>query len=117
MRICVDENIPLLTVRELEALGHDVLDIRGTEHQGLADDRLWRMAQDQGRLFITTDKGFVEHRNESHHGLVVVRLRQPNEAKIHERVMYAFNNIGPDQWSGVTIVLKDAVQSVWRGQI
>ena len=117
MRICVDENIPLVTVNELEARGHDVLDIRGTAHQGISDDLLWRMAQDQGRLFITTDKGFVEHRNESHHGLIVVRLRQPNEMKIHERVMYAFENIETEQWSGVTIVMKDAVQSVWRGQI
>lgn len=30
MKICVDENIPLVTVTALSNLGHDVLDIRGT---------------------------------------------------------------------------------------
>ncbi len=31
MRILVDENIPNITVRELRAMGHDVLDIRVRE--------------------------------------------------------------------------------------
>ena len=34
MKICVDENIPLITVVELRSLGHDVLDIRGTDDRG-----------------------------------------------------------------------------------
>ncbi|CAN5588199.1 hypothetical protein BH10ACI1_BH10ACI1_08910 [soil metagenome] len=40
MKICVDENIPLVTVTELKNLGHDVLDIRGTNEQGLPDNLL-----------------------------------------------------------------------------
>ena len=40
MKICVDENIPLVTVVELRNLGHDVLDIRGTTEQGLTDELL-----------------------------------------------------------------------------
>ena len=31
MKILVDENIPNITVHGLRAMGHDVLDIRGTE--------------------------------------------------------------------------------------
>ncbi len=30
MKICVDENIPLVSVIELKKRGHHVLDIRGT---------------------------------------------------------------------------------------
>ena len=45
MRILVDENIPNITVHELRAMGHDVLDIRGTERQGMFDDELWPFAQ------------------------------------------------------------------------
>ena len=41
MTICVDENIPNITVQELRASGHDVLDIRGTADQGMDDDLLW----------------------------------------------------------------------------
>ncbi len=45
MKVCVDENIPLITVVELRKLGHDVLDIRGTSDQGMSDDRLWERVQ------------------------------------------------------------------------
>jgi predicted nuclease of predicted toxin-antitoxin system len=83
MKICVDENIPLITVLELRKLGHDVLDIRGTSGQSMSDEALWEMAQRERRLLITTDKGFGQHRYELHHGILVVRLRQPNEEKIH----------------------------------
>lgn len=38
----MDENIPLMTVRALWKQGHNVLDIRGTEDEGIADDVLWQ---------------------------------------------------------------------------
>src|SRR5712692_893076 len=93
MKICVDENIPILTVTELRNLGHDVLDIRGTSSQGSCDDTLWELAQNQQRLFITTDKGFVGHRDEAHFGLLVIRLRQPNLQKIHTRIVHALQQL------------------------
>lgn len=95
MRILVDENIPNIAVRELRAQGHDVLDIRGTERQGMLDDELWPFAQTERRMLITTDKGFSEHRDEQHCGILVVRLRQPNEQRIHSRIMAAFRNSNP----------------------
>jgi uncharacterized protein with PIN domain len=67
MKIFVDENIPLMTVQALRDLGHDVRDIRRTADQGMTDDALWEMVQREGRLLITTDKGFAQHRDESHH--------------------------------------------------
>lgn len=81
MNICVDENIPLVTVEELRNLEHDVLDIRGTADQGISDDMLWARTQTERRLLITTDKGFVQRRDESHSGILVVRLRQPNNRR------------------------------------
>ena len=84
MKICVDENIPLITVGELRRLGHDVLDIRRTDDQGISDDLLWDKVQKERRLLITTDKGFVHHRREAHYGILTIRLRQPNEKKIHD---------------------------------
>lgn len=114
MNILVDENIPLMTVRALREAGHDVLDIRGTEDQGMKDPPLWEMAQAEGRLLVTTDKGFTQRRRESHSGLLVVRLRQPNRQKIHERVMRAVGQFPEAEWPGLTVVMRDAVQSVWR---
>jgi predicted nuclease of predicted toxin-antitoxin system len=113
MKICVDENIPLVTVSELSNLGHNVLDIRGTANQGIPDDLLWALVQNERRMLITTDKGFVQCRGESHYGILVVRLRQPNEQKIHERVMHAISQFS-GEWVGLVVVMRDMVQSVWR---
>ncbi len=114
MKILVDENIPNVTVRELRALGHDVLDIRGTERQGMFDDALWPFAQTEQRMLITTDKGFSEHRDEKHHGILVVRLRQPNEQRIHARIMATFRQFSESDWPGLLAVMRDEVQSVHR---
>jgi Domain of unknown function (DUF5615) len=40
MKILVDEHIPLMTVRALRLMGHDVHDIRGTTDEGMQDDAL-----------------------------------------------------------------------------
>jgi len=114
MKICVDENIPNVTAQELRVLGHDVLDIRGTADQGMDDDAPWARVQTEKRLLITTDKGFVLHRDESHWGILVVRLRQPNEQKIHQRVIQAVNRFSEQEWPGLVVVMRDAIQSIWR---
>jgi predicted nuclease of predicted toxin-antitoxin system len=114
MKILVDENIPNVTVQELRGQGHDVLDIRGTERQGMFDDELWPFAQTEQRLLITTDKGFVEHRDERHHGILIVRLRQPNEQRIHARIMAAFQQHLETDWPGLLVVMRDEVQSIHR---
>jgi predicted nuclease of predicted toxin-antitoxin system len=114
MKILADENIPNITVEGLRALGHDVLDIRGTERQGMFDDALWRLAQTGQRMLVTTDKGFSAHRDEPHYGILVVRLRQPNEQRIHARIMAAFRQFTEHDWPGLLVVMRDAVQSVHR---
>jgi len=114
MRILVDENIPNITVHELRAMGHDVLDIRRTERQGMLDDDLWPFVQTEQRMLVTTDKGFTEHRDDNHHGLLIVRLRQPNEQRIHARIMAAFRQFSERDWPGLLVVIRDTVQSVHR---
>ena len=114
MKVCVDENIPLITVLELRKLGYDVLDIRGTSDQSMSDEALWEMVQREERLLITTDKGFGQHRYGAHYGILVVRLRLPNEQKIHARVMKAMSQFKEGEWVGLTVVMRDTVQSVWR---
>ena len=114
MKIFVDENIPNLTVLELQTMGHDVLDIRGTPQQGMLDDELWTLAQSEQRLLVTTDKGFTAHREEDHWGILVVRLHQPNEQRIHARVMAAIRQFSEPDWRGLTLVMRDSVQSVYR---
>lgn len=115
MRILVDENIPNITVQGLRGVGHDVRDIRGTPDQGMDDDKLWDLAQKEQRLLVTTDKRFVQHRGQIHNGILVVRLRQPNEARIHQRVMQAMKQFSEGEWPGLIVAMRDEIQSVTRG--
>jgi predicted nuclease of predicted toxin-antitoxin system len=114
MKIAVDENIPASTVAELREQGHDVLDIRGTADQGMADDAIWQKALAEQRLLITTDKGFAEHRDEAHYGILIVRLNQPTGLKIHHRVMQGLKRY--PAWSGLLVVMRDTFQSCWKSR-
>ena len=114
MKVLVDENIPRMTVNRLRESGHDVKDIRGTADQGLGDSGLWSVAMAEGRLLITTDKGFTEHRSAAHHGILIVRLRQPNRVKIHQSVMNAFGRFQDTEWPGQLVVMRDATMSTSR---
>ncbi len=116
MKILVDENIPNVTVESLRRLGHDVRDIRATPLKGMDDDALWNLAQADARILVTTDKGFSEHRHEHHHGLLIVRLRQPNEERIHRRVMTAIAQFRDSDWPGMLVVMQDVAQSVSTAQ-
>jgi predicted nuclease of predicted toxin-antitoxin system len=115
MRILVDENIPRTTVNRLRELGHDVRDIRGTAESGMPDADLWRLAVEERRLLITTDKGFTEHRASSHPGILIVRLRQPNLQKIHHSVMLAMERFSEADWPGLLVVIRDTAMSTSRG--
>jgi len=114
MRILVDENIPIMTVHALREMGHEVRDIRGTADEGSVDETLWDISQRGGRLLITKDKGFTEYRDEPHNGILIVRLRQPNRLKINDRVMQAMDRFTEKEWTGMLVVMRDMVQSVWR---
>lgn len=116
MRIFVDENIPLMTVKELRSKGFDVSDIRGTPIEGITDAELWQIVQKEKRLLITTDKGFSSQRNESHHGILIIRLKQPTRLELHQRVMQAINKYSADEWPGLMVIMRDAVQSSWKSR-
>jgi len=116
MKVFVDENIPLITVRELREQGFDVIDIRGTDDQGLNDELLWQKAQKGKCLFITTDKGFSNYRDKPHHGILIIRLKQPTRLRIHQRIMQAIGKHSEEDWAGLMVVMRDAVQSTWKSQ-
>lgn len=115
MKIFVDEHIPLMTVQALRTMGHDVRDIRRTPDEGMQDDALWEMAQQEERLLITTDRGFTHYRAARHHGVLIIRLRRPNRHKIHQRILQALGQFADTEWPGLLVVMRDVAQSTWRG--
>ena len=114
MKILVDENIPRMTVDHLREVGHDVKDVRDTSCQGLLDPDLWSLAMREGRMLITTDKGFTEHRGGSHFGILIVRLRQLNRHKIHQAVVRVLGRFSAREWPGLLAVVRDRTVSISR---
>lgn len=114
MRILVDENIPLLSVNELRAFGHDVMDIRGTNLEGVGDEELWKIVQKEKRLLITTDKGFLQNRYKRHHGILIIRLKQPNRVTIHKKVIKGISLFKEKEWPQMTVVMQDTFHSTWK---
>jgi len=58
MKLLLDQDVYAVTARFLSSLGHDVLPVA---HIGLSqadDERLLRIAQEQGRIFVTRDRDF-----------------------------------------------------------
>jgi predicted nuclease of predicted toxin-antitoxin system len=100
-----------MTVEYLQAAGHNVRDVRGTSEQGMPDPDLWDTAISEGRLLITTDKGFTSYRAARHYGILVVRLRRPNRHKINSAVLHAMEAIAESEWHNRRVVVRDATMS------
>jgi predicted nuclease of predicted toxin-antitoxin system len=114
MKVLVDENIPLMSVRELRQLGHDVLDVRGTIDEGISDELLFKKACEENRLLITTDRDFAYFRDRDHYGILIIALRKPNRDKINKRVIDAIKRFSADKWPGLLVVMRDEVMSTWK---
>jgi predicted nuclease of predicted toxin-antitoxin system len=117
MRIKLDENLPAILVPDLVALGHDV-DTAVDEGLGGRDDSsVWAATQVAGRILVTQDLDFSDVRAfvpGTHHGLVLVRLRQRSRARMHARVLAAFNSEDAASWDRCLVVIGDSKVRVRR---
>ena len=81
MNFLLDENFPKSAEKLLTDLGHQVIDIRGTELQGIDDFRLFEVAQENRADLLTTDRDFhhtVPLRYSDHHGVIFPIYKQIN---------------------------------------
>lgn len=92
----LDENFPKKAIPILEAEGFQVFDIRGTEFEGADDVDIFKKAQEHKAVFLTTDKDFfhtVHFLYETHYGIIVIALSQPDSIKILDKFQLALNYI------------------------
>jgi len=45
---------------------------------------------------------------------LIVRLKQPNRQKIHERVLRAISDFTPSEWPDLLVTMRDESFSIWR---
>ena len=58
MRFLLDQDVYAVTARFLADLGHDVASVGRIGYAQAADSELLRLAQEQGRVFVTRDRDF-----------------------------------------------------------
>ncbi len=89
MNFFLDENFPKKATIYLEEEGYKVFDIRGTDKEGANDFEIFKIAQINQSIFLTTDKDFYHTINfhyNKHCGIIVIALSQPNSNQIIEKL-------------------------------
>ena len=89
------------------------MDIRGTIDEGIEDEKIWQIAQEEGRLFITTDKGFSRYRYQRNNGILIILLKQPTLLKIHQRIISTLEDYSEQEWENRLVIVRDTVISTW----
>lgn len=89
MNILIDENFPKKSGDFLQSKGFNVIDIRGTDKEGISDIEIFKIAKKEKAVLLTTDKDFyhtIHFTNKPHNGIIVIALSQPNSRKIIEKL-------------------------------
>lgn len=120
MRIKLDENLPARLASRLRLLGHEVETTREERLAGAPDSQIWEAAQRESRFLITQDLDFSDARRfvpGTHHGLLLVRLREPSRRALLERVEAAFRQEHVTAWRGCFVVVTDLKIRVRRAPV
>lgn len=64
----------------------------------MPDEGIWELVQKENCILITTDKGFLQYRDNKHNGIIIIRLKQPNRLKIHNRIMKTITQFTETEW-------------------
>ena len=117
MKIKIDENLPSRLVVALRALGHDVETVASEGLAGHVDQEIWAAAGREERFLITQDLDFSDsrrYRPGTHHGLLVVRLREPGAVALAAKVMHCLTTTPIESLAGCFAVLTDSKLRVKR---
>jgi predicted nuclease of predicted toxin-antitoxin system len=110
MKIKLDENLPSGLAKILAQLGHDADTITEEGLAGSEDPQVWEAAQRTGRFLITQDLDFSDVRKfapGTHHGILLVRLREPGRVALMKRIRYLFETEDTEQWQRCFVVVTE----------
>ncbi len=107
MKIKLDENIPSDLAPGLAGMGHDIDTVVDEGIAGEADLAVWEAAQREKRFLITQDMDFADARRfapGTHHGILLIRLRNPSRRSLIARVSDVFIQEDVSQWAKCFVV-------------
>ncbi|HNZ27528.1 MAG TPA: DUF5615 family PIN-like protein [Spirochaetota bacterium] len=106
----LDENFPKKSSDLLKARGNQIIDVRGTDKEGLSDVDLFYIAKHSKSIFLTTDKDFfhtIHLLNKPHSGIVVIALRQPNADNIIDKLKWFLDNYSKENIENKCFLITD----------
>ena len=107
MKVKLDENIPASVSDILADLGHDTDTVPEEGLQGRRDADVWSATQKAGAFLITQDLDFSDVRvfhPGMHHGIQVLRLREPGRRALVERIRSIFQSEEVDHWGACFVI-------------
>lgn len=107
MRVKLDENIPAGASYSLTELGHETDTVPEEGLQRRVDTDVWSAAQNAGAFFVTQDLDFSDIRRfqpGTHHGILVLRLREPGRRALAERIRSIFHSEDVEHWRACFVV-------------
>jgi predicted nuclease of predicted toxin-antitoxin system len=118
MKIKLDENITTSAARALTDLGHDVDSVFEERLTGRPDEDIWIATQAERRFLITQDFGFADIRRfapGSHFGVLLLRLKVTNQAKVIQRLAEVFTSEDCSAWEKCLVIVTETKVRVVRG--
>jgi predicted nuclease of predicted toxin-antitoxin system len=105
MKLIADENVSRILVDDLRSHGHDIIWMK-LRNPGAPDEEVIRIAAEEGRVLITSDKGFGDRvvRRGVSVGVILLRLHSlgPEEfARVASRTI-----LSRDDWEGHLSVIE-----------
>ena len=109
MKFLLDENFPCSAALVIHGLGHEAVPFADACQRGADDESVFQAAQRLGAVLLTSDRDFyhtVPALHPSHHGILVVALRQPNRQAIASRLQWFLESFS-EPLANRAVVLRD----------
>jgi predicted nuclease of predicted toxin-antitoxin system len=110
IKILIDEDIPRSTLKVLNGVGYEVLDVRDYGLRGKSDEEIFKFAQQTGAVILTGDVGFgnlFRFLIGKHYGIFIVHF--PNEistSELNQQIMKALEVLIETDFIGNLIILE-----------
>lgn len=110
IKFVIDEDMPRSTANVLKSRGYEVFDVRDCGLRGKSDDEVFKFAQKEKAVILTSDLGFGNILNfpvGSHAGIVIAHF--PNEMSVFElnkQIIKAFDALSETDFKGNLIILE-----------
>ena len=119
LKFMIDANIPRLVSRSLKVLGYDTEDIRDIERPGVADERIFEIAQQKNRIILTRDQDFgnmLQYPLGTHVGIIVLKTRALPSETIKDVLINFLSNVSENEIYGSLIILEEHRYRIRHGR-